>query len=466
MKPQFSSSVLRMLTLALAVSAVAFSVAFFARFQSGSLLSDFRGFYCAGRLAFEHRDPYLQEPLYSCEAAPSSAALWRASGNVTDPVPLPPYVIALFVPFAWLPFHVAAALWTLLLALAWLTIALTVRALSACSWPVVGSALLFGAMMSLSLGQVAPLAIAALSAAALLLKREQPGAAGAVATLAMIEPHVALPACVALFIAVPRSRLPVAFCAVALFLASLLFGIDRNIEYLRHVLSSHAVSDVPDVGQFSATALAHVIGLADRTALMLGGLWYVIACAIGIAAAVSMGKIRDRQYLVPMLPMAFAVFGGSYVHWQQVVGAVPVVLLVLPLGGVSTLLMTSALIGLAVPWLYVVAWGFLIPAATVVTATLSWQLLRPRLLVGLLVGVGTFAVLLWLNHALPHGGAPAPFTARVSPKAYADDSWGAYVRARIPIGHGFLFWLHVPTWAALGTALASILHQARKPRAS
>ena len=90
---------------------------------------------------------------------PDRAALWRADANVTDPAPLPPYALALFVPLTLLPYAAAATLWSLLLFGAWVAVVFACRTLARASWALCGAALIFAAMMSISLGQIAPVAI-------------------------------------------------------------------------------------------------------------------------------------------------------------------------------------------------------------------------------------------------------------------------------------------------------------------
>ena len=75
------------------------------------LMGDFRAFYCAGAAVAQHANPYLEEPLRSCEqnaGPPAEPAFLRP---VALPAPLPPYALALFVPFARLPFPAAALLY-------------------------------------------------------------------------------------------------------------------------------------------------------------------------------------------------------------------------------------------------------------------------------------------------------------------------------------------------------------------
>ncbi len=436
-----------------ALYAVAFSLWQFAHFSSGTLLSDFRAFYCAARLQSQGIDPYRQEPLYRCEAAPAGGLFWRATGNVTDPAPLPPYAIAAFIPLQRLPFSLAALVWTGILTCAWAVVAIALRRITGYSWTVILACLFFGAMMSVSLGQIAPLAIAAICLAALLLSAQQCSWAGAAVATAMIEPHVALPACIAVFVSVPRSRLPMIGVGFALLAISLMFGLGRNIEYVRDVLPAHALSDVADVGQFSFTVLAHAMGFSDRLASRAGAIWYALVSLAGILTAVTLAKRSKSLSFVAVLPMAFAVFGGTYVHWQQVVAAIPAALLLLRDEREPSWWLAASITALAIPWIYVVGWGFLIPGAVAISGVLAWRLLKPSLLTEAVIVLGVFCALLLCNHGLAHQAAQPAFSAIVTPNQWADLSWGAYVRARIPIGHGIFFWLHFPTWAGLAVVV-------------
>src|SRR5215469_17736442 len=141
---------------AIAFCAIAISLASFWRFESSSLLSDFRAFYCAAQISMHGLDPYRQEPLYGCEAPQISPILWHAVGHVTDPAPLPPYALALFIPLSLLPFGAAAVVWTLVLAAAWLAVIVALRKMTGYPWSALVAAVLFAAAMSVSLGQLAP----------------------------------------------------------------------------------------------------------------------------------------------------------------------------------------------------------------------------------------------------------------------------------------------------------------------
>src|SRR5579862_8531069 len=74
-----------------------------------AFLGDFRAFYCAGWVVRSGGNPYMEQPLHRCELATMAPSMARAWRDITIPAPLPPYVIAFFVPFALLTYAQAAA---------------------------------------------------------------------------------------------------------------------------------------------------------------------------------------------------------------------------------------------------------------------------------------------------------------------------------------------------------------------
>src|SRR5579883_636545 len=65
---------------------------------TGFWMGDFRAFYCAARVAAHRADPYLTEPLRSCEVAIGTTPFFRKNPGVTIPAPLPGYAIAALMP--------------------------------------------------------------------------------------------------------------------------------------------------------------------------------------------------------------------------------------------------------------------------------------------------------------------------------------------------------------------------------
>ena len=112
-----------------------FAIFFHGLVQSGFVLGDFKAFYCAGSVVAHHQDPYVAQPLGTCEATRNLP--WMKSHMPTGalPAPLPGYEIALFIPFALLPLPIASAVWFLVSAAALIVgIVLLARA-GVASWP-------------------------------------------------------------------------------------------------------------------------------------------------------------------------------------------------------------------------------------------------------------------------------------------------------------------------------------------
>ena len=206
-----------------------------------NLLTDFNAFYCAGASLDRGADPYLTEPLGSCERAPRPGWLASSQPGLAIPAPLPPYALAAFASIAKLPYPVAALFWWSLLIAALAVTARGLREATGLPWgAVVGAIALVDGYVGLALGQVAPLAIAGIAMAVRFLQEDADPAAGWAASIAMLEPHVGLPACLALFLWRPRTRLPLVAAGALLALASLgAGGLALWHEYFSGVLPAH-----------------------------------------------------------------------------------------------------------------------------------------------------------------------------------------------------------------------------------
>lgn len=451
--------------IALLVLVTAFAVRGFAQNTAGSALPDFRAFYCAASIASAGRDPYLQEPLYSCEARQTATAMWRAKDGVALPAPLPAYALAMFAPLAELPYLWAAALWSAVIVLAYACTMFCLRRLTGFSWWVLCFAILPASLMCISLGQIAPVSEAMLAAAALLLARGRGTAAGVLAGLSFIEPHLALPSCAAMFFAAPACRKGFLFVGTGLLVLSLPFGVPFTIEYFARVLPAHAAAEVWNVGQFSGTLAAHIAGAPDALALGIGSASYVAMAIAGVLVTLKLTKQDDRPSYLPLIPLAFTVFAGSFIHWHQIVAAIPAGLMLASRASRVPFLLAAALTVMPVPWLYTAAWGFLIPLATVTIGILSVKLAGWRLLPAAAAALSACALLWLANHGLPHARVLPAFHGAVAANGLADLSWGAYVRARIAISNGIFLWAHFPSWLSVACIAGVALHSALKRNA-
>ena len=167
--------------------------------RAGFAMGDFRAFYCAARVASHGADPYQNEPLRTCEAGVLAKSFLKKNPGVTIPAPLPAYAIAVVVPLAALPFGIAAALWAAILLAAWIAAVIALARAAGIAWEIALAALSLGfGVLSLPFGEVVPLAIAGICGAAYYARAGRWRASAACAALAMIEPHLGLPAALAL----------------------------------------------------------------------------------------------------------------------------------------------------------------------------------------------------------------------------------------------------------------------------
>jgi hypothetical protein len=443
---------------AAAILAVTFATALLVpSVRPNFLLRDFNAFYCAGYAIDHGADPYRAEPLGACERRPRPEGFAAGTAGLAMPAPLPPYALAPFAMLARLPYLAAGALWTMLLLAALALAVLAMRRLTDLPWPaLVAAYALTGAYAGLSLGQVAPLAAAAIALAALFAARGCDRAAGWAAACAMLEPHIGLPACLALFIFRPGARLPLAAGAAACVATSLaLVGPHVALEYARAVLPAHALSEIANEKQLSLTYILHRAGVADVAALRIGETWYLAMVALGIAAA---GLLRRRSgALLVALPAAAALFGGPFVHVVQMSAALPAALVAFQFErGPKRTLLGVAIMLLAVPWLQFVSLGSAFAVlAGIALATLAATLLEAPPPAVVAWGLGGFAAVagLWMLivTAAPH--AEPALLAAYDPHALAEASWTLYVRTVATTNPAAFDLAKLPTWFALGAVL-------------
>ena len=391
---------------------------------------DFRAFYCAGTVAAGGGDPYRIEPLRTCENASWGFPPGRGLPFAV-PAPLPGYALAPFALLSRLPFPVAAGVWAaLLLASLALTIALMSR-LCERRVETIFAALMLQGLYAVFLGQIVPIVCAAAVAAAFFVTRGRDRLAALAATVAMLEPHLGLPVCLALFIARPRSRAVLAACGVGFALVSLaLLGVGTNVEYLRDVLPAHTLSEISNAEQYSLAYLAHLAGAGERAAGALGTVSYILMLVAGIFAGRIAAARTGLAALLVLVPPAFAVLGGPFVHVQQLAIALPAALVLSGTRAPGARLGSVAVMLLAVLW---PATGFMIlnlPAFAGVIFVLAIDLFGWPLAGAGLASVASMAFLIAL--LVTRGDAPEPLIGPIAPgpgTALAEDGWRSYVEA-------------------------------------
>ncbi len=308
---------------------------------------DFGVLYCGERVASAHADPYRTEPLRTCEHAGAHDTALAPTWQVT-PFALPGYAIALFAPLGVLPFGAASLCWLGTLVAGFSVAAVAVARIArvrtvlaaAVFAPTIG-------FLNFTLGEPVDVSIGCVALAALALERGMARAAAIAAAFAMVEPHVGLPACLALFALRPATRLPLVSAAVLFFgLSVAAVGTNDTIEYVSTFLPLHAHAELYAADQYSLSHVLFLAGVAPNTAIALGGLEYVIAIGFGIAGAARLVSRGAPEALLVLLPVAVAMLGGSFIHSVEIAAALPAALVLAPRSVLARIAVTL----LAVPW--------------------------------------------------------------------------------------------------------------------
>lgn len=420
--------------------------------RAGFFVGDFRAFYCAAKVASHGADPYHAQPLRACEMTVGSKSFFQKNPGVTIPAPLPGYAIAALVPLSWLPFRVAVVAWLALLALAWIAGVVALARCASVPWEVALCALslAFG-VISLPFGEVVPPAIACICLAAHFARTGRWQAAAVSTAGAMVEPHLGLPAALALAVWAPRSRVPLVIAFAALGLLSLLMlGIGTNLEYFTSVLPAHALSEATRDTQYSLTAVLTAIGVPAVASVKAGAAWYLVMLAFGTLVAGRLAARTQNAAFLACVPPAFAVFGGSFIHITQIAAALPaVVLLASYVRRGYAAVAVIALLLLAVPWGWAVS-PALIVAPLVPVAYLAWHYLHDRLAAALIAGIASAALVLGLQYlyAVKAPRIGVPTAAPAINAGLAEDSWSRYSRGGSSAS--LAAWaVRIPTWGGL-----------------
>jgi hypothetical protein len=422
------------------------------------LMGDFRAFYCAGKVTAQGANPYLTEPLRSCEATAGPPAEPAFLRPVALPAPLPPYALVLFVPLAQLPFPVAALCYgALLIASTILAVALFARVTGMSSIVLNLAFAPIAATVTFYVGQPVPLVCAALAAAALLVRRGWWAAAAACAMFASIEPHVALAALAGMFVAFGRVRLPMLACGAALGAASATgVGWATSVSYLRDVVPAHALANVYE-WQFSLTSILTSLGVAAQPAIRAGELMFAAMAVLGVVVALRLRKLTGDAAVVVIVPPAFALFGGVHVHFQQLAVAFPAILYAYVRYPRVRTLAASGLAFAMIPW-NVIGSSVLAGVSPLIAGTFGALTVGRR--AGLVFALGAAGIgfsLLALG-VLGFGPAPVHFVPQTyAPDALAELSWGDFSRGVLMRPSLMMHWLRIPTLAGLGCGLAALL---------
>jgi len=212
--------------------------------------------------------------------------------------------------------------------------------------------LLADGLASIIIGQIVPIVLCFVCASALALREDKPLAAAAYAVATLLEAHIGLALCLALFVLEPRSRRGLLVFGGLLAGLSLAYGgFEQNVEYLARVVPAQARAEgLSFSGQYSLSALLAQTGVAPGLALALGSLSYLVMLVIGIGLAVRLARtLHDRAYVV-LVPPAFVLLGGAYAHIHQMALALPLAFMLVARRSAWRPLAFAALLLLAVPW--------------------------------------------------------------------------------------------------------------------
>ncbi len=400
-----------------------------------------------------HQSPYEEGPLADCERLVPAT-----------PAPIPGYFIAVLYPLALLPLSVATWLWELLLLASIACAVWLVSKLARCddSAVVAAFALSLG-MTSLVSGEMVPICVAALCAAAFFLRRQRYGICALFMTLAMIEPHVALPAWLAVLIFVRRAR--AALAAGAVVLAALSFaaiGPAENARYFVEVLPAHVRSELGVDFQYS---LSTVLAFAPASvAIAAGELSYIFLAAFGLLVAWRLRSMSGDAAFLIVTPAAFALIGGPFIHLVQMAFAIPLVFLLTTLPGRWNALLIAVLLLLAVPWQDVLWAPTTVLAVLYPIAALTWFCTGGNVKA---VAVSAVAALLVFAAILITKAPFHPGQLNAMPLArhdLAERAWAyglSAIRGYQPLGA----WIQrAPTWLGLAGLIFAAAQAAYSPK--
>jgi len=430
-------------------------------------LYDFSDFYCAGTALDGGLDPYRYEPLHRCEHAVNTSLVFHNDPRRVIPAPLPPYDFPAFMLAARSNFALARAIGAAAIVLAIVAAAYGLWLIGVPLELTALALLLPAGFVLLAAGQVVPYALVALVFCGVALARGRDSAAGICAALTLIEPHLGLPVCAALFFRVTRSRIALSATGLGLFLVALVtVGFSGMVEYLSRVLPAQASAEAGYAYQYSLTYLLRAIGAPSAPALVAGEIAYLIMLGAGIWVGGRAARVLHRRELLAFVPAACSVIGGAYVHMVDLPFALPASLvLATSLQGRRKDVATLALALLAVPWIPVWINKRLFLASLFVVAALLVRLRARR----------AFAICLFVAIALAIYALelfPPPAFAAITPgpiaaNALAQEAWARYVAALGTPGPTWLL-VKLPAWTALVAVLAGALASrpptARAPR--
>lgn len=410
-------------------------------------------FTCAGQVVSQGFDPYRTEPLRTCELERSDAQR-SENGDAVEPAPLPAYALAPFVLLSKLPRTVEHLVFPALLLAAVIVACLAIAELTTFSFPALLLVFAPSTFLNVLYGENTLFAVAGIALAGLAVSRRRYVLAGVAASCSMVQPHIGIAVCLALFLWVPETRRSLLVCAVAAAgLSIALIGVERNIEYFRLVLPGQALSEVYADDQYSLTRMLFFVGLPPSLALRLGTVSYAIMAVFGIWLAKRLSTVLNAPEFIPLLPAAAVLLGGTFLHDVQMNFAIPCAVVLSYRARPHKWLawfgtpLVAGIFDQAIwrPWLL-----RLTPFAAVPLLTKErWR--RHLFASGAAAAIAICA--LFFGSALRQPtAAPTPMPADLlDGRRIASDAWGAYLRSQDPpTRNSPEEWIQrIPTWLGL-----------------
>ena len=408
------------------------------------------------------------EPLRGCQ---------RSSGAVLDPgevepAPLPGYALAPFALLSHLSFSRAAAVLSISAAAATLLAALLLAQLTELPAGLILLLFMPLALLNIAYSELPVFSMAALVVVGWALRTQRWWLAGIAAAATLLQPQVAAPVILSLFVLAPRTRIPLICSLLALCAISIAaIGYANNVEYFRYALPAQALSELVAADQYSVSHHLYVSGLPAKVAIVLAEAWTAIMAIAGLIAAYYAGKRFAAPEMTAFLPAAAVMLGGLYLHDVQFIAAIPAALVTfVHVEPKRRAISWVALMVLAIVWTQLPRRGVIaIDMLTAVAAVLIFSGAAPQriglqLLKGIAVGTAVWVILIALH---PGSATVTAVLGPVSaaPNDLAANAWAAYLRAD-PARHTES-WLNIftkiPTWFALAALLvASAYHRARQ----
>lgn len=428
--------------------------------QPTYFMGDFRAFYCAGAAIAHGANPYLVEPLRTCERNAGPPSEPPAMQGIALPAPLPPSALLPFAPLSMLPFSIAAGVYILLLIVAMTLAAITLVPILGVSAIILNLVLApITATVTYFVGQPVPFALLALALAARDARRRRWPLVGIWLAVATIEPHVALPALLAVAIAMPAARLAVAAAVGAVAAVSVaVVGFPVATAYVLEVLPAHALANAYE-WQFSLTSVLTSFGVNATLAIHLGEAMFLAMTAAGIAIAARVRRITGDDAAMVLIPPAFAMLGGVHVHFQQLVVAFPAVLYAMARFPRIRLAAASGLALVMIPW-NVMGTTLLAGAIPILVGAFCAMTTSRRTGIALTVFSGCVVISIYVLIYLGFGPAEHTFVAhRYATGTLAETSWGDFSRTALGRPSVLMQWLRVPTLTGLVCGLVAIVRR-------